>query len=68
MHDSMPDCGRRRHAGLGKKFADADDRFQLAWNGYRLGEQRISATILCAEFAFFLADRLGLAGEQHLGP
>jgi hypothetical protein len=66
MYDSMPDYGRRRHAGLRKKFADA--RFQLAWNGYRLGEQRISAPVLCVEFAFFLADRLSLAGEQHLGP
>ena len=52
MHDSMPDGGRRRHSGLGKKSSDADDRFPLAWNGYRLGEQRIFMRILCVEFAF----------------
>ena len=68
MHDSMPDGGRCRHFGVGKKSSDADDRFPLAGNGYRLGEQRISARILGVEFAFFVADRLGLAGEQHFGP
>ena len=68
MHDAMPDGGRRRHFGVGKKSSDADDRFPLAGNGCRLGEQRIVARILRVEFAFLVADRLGLAGEQHFGP
>ena len=67
MHDAMPDGGRRRHFGVGKKSSDADDRFPLAGNGYCLGKQRISARILGVEFAIFVADRLGLAGQQHLG-
>src|ERR1700731_428640 len=51
MHDSMPDGGRCRHFGVGKKSSDADDRFPLAGNGYRLGEQRIFVRILRVEFS-----------------
>ena len=68
MHDSMSDGGRCRHFGVGKKSSDADDRFPLAGNGYRLGEQRIVARIPRVEFAFLVADRLSLAGNEHFGP
>ena len=68
MHDSMPDGGRCRHFGVGKKSSDANDRFLLAGNGYCLGEQRIFVRILRAEFTLFVTDRLRLAGEQHFGP
>ena len=33
-----------------------------------LREQRLIARILCEEFTFLVADRLGLAGEQNFGP
>jgi hypothetical protein len=66
MHDPMPYGGRRWNTGLGEKSPDADDRFPLAWNWYPLAQQRIFLGIPCVDFAFFLADRLGLAGEQHL--
>ena len=68
MHDSMPDGGRCRHFGVGKKSSDADDRFPLAGNGYRLGEERIFTRILRVEFSLFVADRLSLAGKQRFGP
>jgi len=65
MHDST---SRSRHFGVGKNTSDADDRFSLAGNRYRLGEHRIFARNLSVEFSRFTADRLGLAGEQHFGP
>jgi hypothetical protein len=68
MDDAMPDRGRHRHFGVGEKLSDADDCFPLARNGTRLGEQCISARVFCMEFAAFVADRLGLAGEQHFDP
>jgi hypothetical protein len=67
MHDSMPDGGRCRHFGVGKNSSDADDRFPLAGNEYCFGQQHAFAQIFCVEFAFFVSDRLGLAGEKHLG-
>jgi hypothetical protein len=45
-----------------------DDRFPLAGNGTRLGEQCVSACIFCMAFAAFAADRLGLAGDQPFDP
>ena len=68
MDNSMPDCGRPRHFGVDEKLSDADDCFPLAWNGTRLGEQCVSARVFCMAFAAFVADRLGLAGEQPFDP
>ena len=68
MDNAMPDCGRHRHFGVDEKPSDADDGFPLAGNWTRLGEQCVSAQILGMAFAAFVADRLGLAGEQHFDP
>ena len=68
MNNAMSDRGRRRHFGVGEKSADADDCFPLARDGSRLGEQCVSARIFGVEIAAFVADRLGLAGEQHFDP
>ena len=48
MHDAMPDGGRRRHFGVGKKSCDADDGLPLVGNGCRLGEQAYSCRESCA--------------------
>ena len=68
MDNAMPDCGRRRHFGVDEKPSDADDCFPLARNGTRLGEQCVSVRVFGMAFAALVADRLGLAGEQHFDP
>ena len=65
MDNAMPDCVGHRHLGIDKKLSDADDCFPLARNGARLGEQYVSVRIFGMAFAAFVADRLGLAREQH---
>src|ERR1700732_5150902 len=54
MHDSMPDGGRCRHFGVGKKSSDADDRVSLAGNGYRLGRTAFSRQICAWNLAVLL--------------
>ena len=61
MHDTMSDGGGQTYFRVGKKAADAGDRFPLTGNGHHFRQQRFSAGILCVELAFLLADRLGLA-------
>ena len=68
MHDSMPDGGRRRLFGVGKKSSNADDCFPLVWE-WRLSPRATSFRAnpargicrLCSPIDF------GLAGEQHFG-
>ena len=68
MDNSMPDRVRHRHFGVDEKLSDADDCFPLARNGIRLGEQCLATRVFCMEFAVFVADQLGLAGEQPFDP
>ena len=68
MDNAMPDCVRRRHFGVDEKLSDADDCFPLARNRTRLGEQCVSVRVFGMAFAAFVADRLGLAREQHFDP
>jgi hypothetical protein len=68
MDNSMPDRGRDRHFCIDEKLSDTDDCFPLAGDAPRLGEQYISARVFCIESAAFVADRLGLAGEQPFDP
>jgi hypothetical protein len=68
MDDAMPDGGRLWHLRVDQKPADTDDRFPLAGNGPRLGKQYISARVFRMAFAAFVADRLGLAGDQPFDP
>jgi hypothetical protein len=68
MDNAVPDCDRQRHFGVDEKPADADDCFPLARNGTRLSEQCVSVRVFGVAFAAFVADRLGLAGEQYFDP
>ena len=66
MNGTMADCDGGRGAAVVKEFADAGNRFPLRGNGRRLGQPRMAAQILRVKLATFLADRLGLAGQQQL--
>jgi hypothetical protein len=68
VHDPMPDGDRHRHLRVVQKPRDSNDRFPLAGNRRGLGEQRLTARILCNKFAFLIADRFGFSGKQNFSP
>ena len=65
VNDPMSDGLRRRHSGIDKKSADANDRFLLADNRRRFGKQQISSGAHGVEPGLSIADRLSLTGKQH---
>jgi hypothetical protein len=68
MYDTMPDRRRRRHPVPAQETADALDGFLLAGKRPAFGQHRPAAGITDREFAVRIADLLGLARQQRLGP
>jgi hypothetical protein len=67
VHNAMPDGGRRRHIGVGKKPSDAADGVLWTGDQHRLGTRRILARMPDPERSSLVAYGLSLARDQHLG-
>ena len=68
MHDPVADGSRRRHFTLGKMAFNAGYRFPLGGKKCWLRKYRVPPRVFCVKSAFFFADRLSLARQQHVCP
>ena len=66
VHHAMSDRGRLSVVAVREKRSDACDRVLLGFEIRRFGNQQLVISVFRPELALALADRFGLARENHL--